>query len=295
MVYTIHNKRKYALYGWRPSHITKNEPTLQYGEEKLLETDTPVVEDPSTLPGKVDLREYFPPPYDQGHIGSCTANAAAAALEYYQRLYNRRQKGVLSSKTPSRLFIYKHNRLLGGTRYGDTGSTIKDTMHALYRFGAPEEDERFRTEYDPADFERDYPNFVYAMADDYSIDAWYNYDDLSNSPDKILDDMKRHLTSGLPIVFGFTVFHNSITNAAKDGMIKYPEPSDTIAGGHAVLAVGYDDRKQALIIRNSWGVDWGDRGYGYLDYKYILNQLAADFWSIIHSRMLSVIDFSEDI
>lgn len=289
-----YNGRKYKLYGWIPSPIRKDDPRAFTAEKILKErTNTNVPEDASTLPRRVDLRAHFSPVYDQGELGSCTANTAAGALEYYQRRWYHQNKGMEYSKTPSRLFIYKHNRYLMGIQNGDTGATIKHTMQALHRFGAPEEDPKYNTHYDTGDFDRSYEPVVYALADEYSVDAWYNYDCIGRSQEEILWDVKRHLAAGQPVLFGFTVYRDAITDAARGGCIKPPSTHDSQAGGHAVLAVGYDDTRGALIIRNSWGEGWGDRGHGYLDYEYVWRNLAGDFWSIIKIDMFSEIDFEE--
>ena len=284
--------RKYPLRGWIPSRIQKKDPQASEARRVLAEkTDTRV---PKQILRKVDLRPFFPPVYDQGNLGSCTAQAAAGALEYYQRRWYLQNRGIAYSKTPSRLFIYKHNRMLMGVRRGDTGSTIKHTMQALHRFGAPEEDFKFGTEYNVEAFDREYEAAAYALASRQRVDAWYNYDGVRRSGKEILRDVKRHLAVGQPVMFGFIVFKDAITEAAKTGYVKYPEETDTVLGGHAVLAVGYNDRKGALIFRNSWSEAWGDRGYGYLDYKYVKKSLAVDFWSVIKIEMFSEIDFEDN-
>ena len=92
-------------------------------------------------------------------------------------------------------------------------------------------------------------------------------------------------------MFGFTVY-NSISHAATTGKIPYPTTGEKVAGGHAIVAIGYDDNLKitntntgasttgSLIIRNSWGPKWGDGGYGYLPYDYVIHGLAVDFWSL---------------
>jgi len=289
-----YNGRKYPVHGWIPSPIQKNDPQAFKAEKILREqTNTHIPEDASTLPKQVDLRPYCPPIYDQGELGSCTANAAAAAVEYYQRRWYKQNKGIEYSKTPSRLFIYKHARYMMGIRSGDTGATIKHTMQSLHRFGAPEEDQKYSTNYNVKNYDKEYKPVIYALASKYCVDKWYNYDGINRDQNEILNDVKKHLATGQPVLFGFIIYKNAISSAAADGHIKPPDANDTILGGHAVLAVGYNDNDNALIIRNSWGEDWGDHGYGYLDYEYISRNLAGDFWSIIIIDMFSEIDFQD--
>jgi C1A family cysteine protease len=112
--------------------------------------------------------------------------------------------------------------------------------------------------------------------------------------------IKARLAFNMPVAFGFTVF-NSIVQAGSTGEIPMPCPRDRVAGGHAVMAVGYDDdmviknancvsakSKGALIIRNSWGASWGDHGYGYLPYDYVLNHLARDWWSLLKAEWVDL-------
>lgn len=127
----------------------------------------------------------------------------------------------------------------------------------------------------------------------HASDAIFWLDDPpGHSPENILAEIKKSLAAELPAMFGFSVY-NSIP-AVGDGNldIPYPKRGDTLEGGHAVLAVGYDDDKKingetgAILIRNSWGTQWGDKGYGWLPYKYVLNGLADDFWSLVKADFL---------
>jgi C1A family cysteine protease len=105
-------------------------------------------------------------------------------------------------------------------------------------------------------------------------------------------------------MFGFTVY-NSIEQADKTGKIPFPSSREKIEGGHAVAAVGYDDSMKtqnkygqkettgALLIRNSWGKGWGEEGYGWLPYDYILKGLAEDFWSVIKKEWVDAGEFNE--
>ncbi|MEM4233018.1 MAG: C1 family peptidase, partial [Thermoplasmata archaeon] len=92
-------------------------------------------------------------------------------------------------------------------------------------------------------------------------------------------------------------------HARRDGKIPFPTKNERVLGGHAVLAVGYDDRMEiknpygdasttgALMVRNSWGMSWGDEGYGWLPYDYVLKELAMDFWSILKQEWVDTGQF----
>jgi len=237
------------------------------------------------VPAKIDLRQYCSPVEDQGQLGSCTANATAGLVEYFE---NRAHGKYIDA---SRLFLYKATRDLLHAK-GDTGAYLRSTMGALALFGVPPEE---YWPYDIAKFDSEPSAFAYAFGADFKAITYYRLDDTSTKPDALLTRIKANLAAGLPSVFGFTVY-SSIQQAAKTGHIPYPSKNEKVVGGHAVLTVGYDDgitikntisgaiTKGAIIIRNSWGGGWGDHGYGMLPYDYVINSLAVDFWSLTNQN-----------
>jgi C1A family cysteine protease len=199
-------------------------------------------------------------------------------MEYYER------RIFGSHLDASRLFVYKTTRkLLGWT--GDTGAYMRTTMQAMALFGAPAE--RYYP-YDVSKFDNEPTAYHYALAQNYQSLSYYRLDSVKLDKKELLVRLKCFLSAGLPFMFGFSVYN--FGNA--EGEFPYPKPGDRRYGGHAIVAVGFDDNRiidgqnGAFLIRNSWGTRWGNKGYGWLPYAYILNGLSADFWSLFRMEYL---------
>jgi C1A family cysteine protease/predicted TIM-barrel fold metal-dependent hydrolase len=246
------------------------------------------------LPTSVDLRRWCSPIEDQGPLGACTAHAAAALVEYYER------RAFGSHIDISRLFLYKATRnLLNWT--GDTGAYLRTTMEAMVLFGIPPEG---YFPYDPANVDVEPSAFCYSFAQNYQTLSYFRLDATRTTRPELLRQIKVNLDRGIPAMFGFTVF-NSISSAAKTGRIPFPVKTDRREGGHAVAAVGYADdlvirhpfsdleTKGAILIRNSWGKQWGENGYGWLPYEYVLHGLAIDWWTVLKQEWVDTRRFQE--
>jgi len=248
---------------------------------------------PAALPASVDLRPWCSPIEDQKTIGSCTAHAGVGLVEYFER------RAFGKHLDASRLFLYKVTRnLLKWT--GDTGAFLRSTMYALTLFGVPPEE---YYPYNIADFDKEPSAFCYAFAQSYQAISYYRLDPPGTTRSNLLTQIKTYLANGLPSMFGFTVY-SSISQGNTTGKIPYPTRGERVLGGHAIDAVGYDDNLKikntnaggiettgALLIRNSWGTGWGSAGYGWLPYKYVLDGLATDWWSLIKSEWIDTGQF----
>jgi len=288
--------------GWIPDYPDFRDYTEETAEVKeILEaTGLPMkpragrlrTRDP--IPAFSDLRRWCSPVENQGMLGSCTANAGAGIIEYYER------KSFGRHVDASRLFLYKATRNLMKMK-GDTGAYLRLTMGAMVLFGVPPEE---YWPYSDAEggFDKEPPAFCYAFAQNYRTLKYYRHDPPGTSGEAILKRVKTYLAAGHPSMFGFTVY-NSIEQAGADGKIPYPAEREKIEGGHAVVAVGHDDKLEirngnapektvgALLIRNSWGRDWGEDGYGWLPYEYVRKGLAEDFWSVLKKEWVDTGQF----
>jgi len=249
---------------------------------------------PAALPASVDLRPWCSPIEDQKTIGSCTAHAGVGLVEYFER------RAFGKHLDASRLFLYKVTRnLLKWT--GDTGAFLRSTMYALTLFGVPPEE---YYPYNIADFDKEPSAFCYAFGQSYQAISYYRLDPPGTTRSNLLTQIKTYLANGLPSMFGFTVYSSISQANTNGGKIPYPTPGERVLGGHAIDAVGYDDNLKikntnpggiettgALLIRNSWGTGWGSAGYGWLPYKYVLDGLATDWWSLIKSEWIDTGQF----
>jgi C1A family cysteine protease len=219
------------------------------------------------LPARVDLRNQCPPVYDQGQLGSCTANGIAAAVQF-----DRMKQNLKPDFNPSRLFIYYNERVIEGTVNQDSGAMIRDGIKSVATQGDCPESE---WPYDIAKFTTKPTPTCYKDALQYKA---VQYQRLIQN----LNQMKGCLASGYPFVFGFTVYESfESQQVAQTGVVPMPGPAEQVLGGHCVVAVGYDDSQQRFIIRNSWGTGWGMQGYCTMPYTYLTEpNLADDFWTV---------------
>ena len=290
----ITGKGKYGM-GWLPDYPDLRDYTEKTeGVRKVLgPTGLSKVKG---LPASVDLRQWCSPVEDQKSLGSCTANAGVGVIEYYER------KSFGRYTNASRLFLYKVSRNLMKMS-GDTGAFLRTTMGAMVLFGTPPEEYWPYTDDEKA-FDKEPPAFCYAFAQNYQTIQYFRHDPPGTKAEEVLNKVKTYLSKSHPAMFGFTVY-SSIEQAEKAGKIPFPSPKEKIEGGHAIVAVGYDDKMKikntygkiettgALLIRNSWGKEWGEEGYGWLPYDYVLKSLAEDFWSIMKKEWIDTGQFNQ--
>jgi C1A family cysteine protease len=214
------------------------------------------------LPKKADISLKCPPVYQQGDLGSCVANSVGGNIEFI-RMFQK-----LKVYTPSRLFIYYNAREMEGTIDEDSGCTIRDGIKTVANLGVCPET---IWEYFIPNFAIKPPTHCYQEALNSQV---INYRRIGYT----LSEMKSCLVEGFPFIIGVDVFEN-FPMETETGII--PMPKGECIGGHAMLVVGYDDDARVFKIRNSWGEEWGESGYGYIPYDYLTDMsISADYWTI---------------
>ena len=246
---------KISHYGWQPDLPDQRDYRYTAPPAVMIK-----------LPERTDLRPGCPPVYDQGQLGSCTANAIGAAFEF----------GLIKQNAPafmpSRLFIYYNERIIEQSVNSDSGAMIRDGIKSVNNQGVCSENlwpyniNKFASKPSPS---------CYSQALNYQVLSYHRVT-------RNLNQMKGCLADGYPFVFGFTVYESFETDkVAKSGILNMPAKKEKMVGGHAVMAAGYDDSKKRFIVRNSWGSDWGLKGYFTIPYDYLLTEnLSDDFWTI---------------
>src|SRR5215469_220334 len=228
-------------YGWVPD--------LPDARDHLYAASSAVL---ARLPASVDLRSHCPPVYDQGDLGSCTGNAIAGAIQFDRMKQNARDNDLV----PSRLFIYYNERVIEGTVNTDSGAQIRDGIKSVAQQGACFEGAASdQWPYVIAKFDQKPPMPCFETA----------LHDRATSYSRVVRNMNQFkgcLAAGYPFVLGFTVYESfESPEVARTGNVPMPViSSEQVLGGHAVLAVGYNDSDQRFIMRNSWGTGWGQAG-----------------------------------
>jgi C1A family cysteine protease len=219
-------------------------------------------------PRELSLVNKCPVVYNQGNLGSCTAQALAFAYEYSEM----NQECLTEFFIPSRLFIYYNERAMEGHVSTDSGGDLRDGIKSLNTTGCCPES---MWPYDVTQYRlRPYES---CYTDAYSHKC-VKYGALNQT----LEEMKACLQGGKPFVFGFVVYESfEGKDVAETGVMPMPKEGEKVLGGHAVAAVGYNEEKKVIIVRNSWGTKWGQEGYFEMPYDFILDpEYASDFWVI---------------
>ncbi len=259
------------------------------------------------LPPTVDLRAFCPPVRFQGGFNTCSAHVVSGLVDYFQRRAHGRPFDA------SRLFLHKvaKNFL---QEDGNVGVHIRQTMGALRLLGVPPE--KYWPYVDAGSYKK--PNaqdgrldaepspFVYALANEHRAVSYYRLDDPTGKldPRPLLRLIKLHLAAQIPLAFGFNLYLSALETAKKGGLLSTPGPGEAIATTHAVVGVGFDDTieipagakggeatRGALLIQNSWSENWGEKGFGWLPYEYVLDRHARDFWTLLKTEWIDTGEF----
>ena len=253
--------------GYRPDKKIRNPQKFSAGAQQ----DSPTI---------VDLRPFMTAVESQGDSNSCTANAMAGAYEYLDNRINGQSTDV------SRLFIYYNARSIDGSIDEDEGAYLSSCVKVVRKYGAcTEETWPFTLD--------EVTSKPHKAA--YREAAQFRIEDAA-SVDIDLDVMRSCLAEGYPFVFGLQLFESFNGAGGNGGLVPMPDPdNEKHDGGHAMLCVGYSDTDRVFIIRNSWGEEWGDMGYGYVPYEYMADpNLNHDCWVIQLGRDREI-DLRKDI
>jgi C1A family cysteine protease len=220
------------------------------------------------LPRHSDLRPHMPKIQNQGQTGSCTGHAIAACMEYDMMAHHQQELDL------SRLFIYYNERWSEGTQRSDAGGEIRDGIKTIAKYGACEE---IVWPFNPTHLRHKPSEEAYAAAVRHRAVLYERVPQTEEAIAYVLGVERR------PIVMGIYVYESFESDeTAKTGKIPMPDvKNEKCVGGHAVVLAGHDLDQGDGILRNSWGEEWGMKGYGDIPMAYVLNRrLTSDLWTV---------------
>lgn len=259
---------EYSTYsfGWKPDLPDIHDKYYQFDKVELApdtDSDSDLDSDieNSFRISRVDLRDQFPPVYDQANLH---CSVPCSVLSVWRFFCNKTQS---ESDPPSRIHLHQLTSLIDSN---DKSLSIKNCLHVLEKVGVVSEE-------------------VIGFGEYPEVDE--HFSGIESKPPKLIkyrrveqnkEQFKRALDAGYPIIFGLSLYSSALTDGTrKTGVIKMPTKSDQVVGGMCMVLVGYDNEQKMWIVRNNWGGDWGERGYGYIPFNYLTNpQLAQNFWVI---------------
>jgi len=215
-----------------------------------------------SFPEKFDLKAYCTPIKNQLNIGSCTAFSILGAYEIF------RKRDFKENVDTSELFTYYNARLYQGWENDDRGAYLRDACKSALNDGICLEEvyPYIISKY------RDKPYMLaYISARFLRLKGFYRC--------STIDEIKQALIHGWVVVFGMRVYSNYLYY--RGGVYKSIQGS--LKGGHAQAIIGWDDKKNAFLVRNSWSTSWGEDGYAWIDYD-LLKQNLQDAWALEFRR-----------
>ncbi len=277
--------------GWQPDLPDGRDYTFRHPEVNRLLLRLPAMLE-SDQPDLVDLRcdcdtEYFTGVDDQGELNASSSFATLAAVEYFERrVAGRTYDG-------SRLFLYQvaRYRIAKTVReLADSGADLRTTLKVLAQTGVPPEEYWL---YNVENFKSEPSSFLFSLATPPKTLQYFRIVDDGWDGHATWRALKSFLAAGFPIAFGFSV-PSSLTD---DPDIAFRKEHDAPRGGQSVVAVGYQlnrfgAKQDAILIRSSWGQQWGDNGYGWLPVGFVRSHLARDFWCLISDDWLDSVEFT---